>query len=46
MTSIARILQAIEDGDPLAAEQLLPLVCDESTEAEHHQHMHSQYTLL
>jgi RNA polymerase sigma factor (TIGR02999 family) len=29
MTDVTRILSAIEEGDPLAAEQLLPLVYDE-----------------
>ena len=29
MTEVTRILAAIEQGDPLAAEQLLPLVYDE-----------------
>src|SRR5258708_14956345 len=29
MTDVTRILTAIEDGDPHAAEQLLPLVYDE-----------------
>jgi RNA polymerase sigma factor (TIGR02999 family) len=29
MTELTRILSAIEEGDPLAAEQLLPLVYDE-----------------
>ena len=29
MTDVTRILSAIEQGDPTAAEQLLPLVCDE-----------------
>jgi RNA polymerase sigma factor (TIGR02999 family) len=29
MTQVSRILSAIEDGDPSAAEQLLPLVYDE-----------------
>ena len=29
MTSVTRILSAIEQGDPDAAEQLLPLVYDE-----------------
>src|SRR5215470_13473273 len=29
MTEVTRILSAIEQGDPLAAEQLLPLVYDE-----------------
>jgi RNA polymerase sigma factor (TIGR02999 family) len=29
MAEVTRILQSIEDGDPLAAEQLLPLVYDE-----------------
>jgi hypothetical protein len=28
MTEVTRILPAIEQGDPNAAEQLLPLVCD------------------
>ena len=29
MTDVTRILSAIEDGDPSAAEQLLPLVYEE-----------------
>ena len=29
MTDVTRILSAIEQGDPSAAEQLLPLVYDE-----------------
>ena len=29
MTDVTRILSAIEQGGPTAAEQLLPLVCDE-----------------
>jgi RNA polymerase sigma factor (TIGR02999 family) len=29
MTEVTRILSAIDQGDPHAAEQLLPLVCDE-----------------
>ncbi len=29
MTAVSRILSAIEQGDPHAAEQLLPLVYDE-----------------
>jgi hypothetical protein len=29
MTNVTRILSAIERGDPVAAEQLLPLVYDE-----------------
>ena len=29
MSDVTRILSAIEQGDPQAAEQLLPLVCDE-----------------
>ena len=29
MTDVTRILSAIEQGDPRAAEQLLPLVYDE-----------------
>ena len=29
MTDVTQILNAIEHGDPLAAEQLLPLVYDE-----------------
>jgi len=29
MTEVTRILSAIEDGDPSAAEQLFPLVYDE-----------------
>jgi DNA-binding GntR family transcriptional regulator len=29
MTDVTRILDAIEQGDLHAAEQLLPLVCDE-----------------
>ena len=29
MTDVTRILSAIEQGDPTAAEQLLPLVYDE-----------------
>jgi len=29
MTEVTRILAAIEQGDPLAAEKLLPLVYDE-----------------
>src|ERR1700758_3578165 len=29
MSEVSRILSAIEDGDPSAAEQLLPLVYDE-----------------
>ena len=29
MTEVTRILSAIEQGDPSAAEQLLPLVYDE-----------------
>jgi hypothetical protein len=28
MSEVTRILSAIEQGDPHAAEQLLPLVCD------------------
>ena len=29
MSEVTRILSAIEQGDPHAAERLLPLVCDE-----------------
>jgi hypothetical protein len=29
MSEVTRILEVIEDGDPAAAEQLLPLVYDE-----------------
>jgi hypothetical protein len=29
MTDVTQILSRIESGDPIAAEQLLPLVCDE-----------------
>ena len=29
MTNVTRILSAVDQGDPSAAEQLLPLVCDE-----------------
>ena len=29
MSNITRILQSIERGDPKAADELLPLVCDE-----------------
>lgn len=29
MSDVTRILSAIEQGDPSAAEQLLPLICDE-----------------
>jgi DNA-binding GntR family transcriptional regulator len=29
MTEVTRILEAIEQGDPRAAEQLLPLIYDE-----------------
>jgi hypothetical protein len=29
MTDVTRVLAAIDQGDPHAAEQLLPLVCDE-----------------
>jgi hypothetical protein len=29
MSDVTRILSAIDEGDPLAAEQLLPLVCED-----------------
>jgi DNA-binding GntR family transcriptional regulator len=34
MSEVTRILSAIEDGDPRAAEQLLPLVYDTLVERE------------
>jgi hypothetical protein len=34
MSDVTRILSAIEDGDPSAAEQLLPLVYDEQSGIE------------
>ena len=42
MTDITHILSAIEQGDPRAAEQLLPLVYDELRQLAAHKLAHEQ----